>query len=93
MSWFKIIFGLAVLHFCYSFPNPSEDYTRELVLKEPDIYKVFWKYDDKTITFEIHAKTKGWIGFGISPNGGMPGSDVVMFWKQNDGKDVFEVNS
>ncbi|CAD5112436.1 DgyrCDS1658 [Dimorphilus gyrociliatus] len=85
----KFIF-IALIHCSLSFPTPSEEYMREFVLKEPDIYKVYWKYDDNTITFEIHAKTKGWIGFGVSPNGGMPGSDIVMFWKGTDNKITFE---
>ena len=46
------------------------DYIHSLELLEDDVYTVFWKYDDTTITFEVHAKTLGWVGFGLSPNGG-----------------------
>ena len=28
----------------------------------------------------MSAKTLGWVGFGISPNGGMKGSDMVIGW-------------
>ena len=32
---------------------------------------------------EIHCKTDGWVGFGLSPNGGMDSSDVVIAWSRN----------
>ena len=33
----------------------------------------------------------GYVGFGISPNGGMAGSDVVIGWVKDDGTAVFHV--
>lgn len=35
------------------------------------------------------VETTGWIGFGLSPNGGMPGSDIVMAWIDADGTKQF----
>ncbi|XP_035708310.1 DBH-like monooxygenase protein 2 homolog [Folsomia candida] len=32
----------------------------------------------KTITFELEAETLGWVGFGISPQGGMTGADIFI---------------
>ena len=55
---------------------PSEDYTHSLVVDEdePEKYQVLWKLtNNDEIQFEVHAKTLGWVGMGISPNGGMPG--------------------
>jgi hypothetical protein len=55
---------------------PSEDYTHSLIVDEdaPEKYQVFWKLiNNDEIQFELHAKTVGWIGLGISPNGGMQG--------------------
>lgn len=72
------------------FPSPSETYPHGVILKAPDIFKLFWKYDSEKITFEIMAKTTGWVGFGLSPNGGMKHSDVVMGWVIG-GKTVLEV--
>ena len=28
----------------------------------------------------VSANTTGWVGFGVSPNGQMPRSDVVIGW-------------
>ena len=30
------------------------------------------------ITFTIRVRAQGWVGFGISPDGNMPNSDVVL---------------
>ena len=35
--------------------------------------------------FQITAETTGWVGLGISPNGGMTGADIIMAWVANDG--------
>ena len=69
----------------------SNDYTHSLELLDKARYHTFWKYDDTTVTFEIHAKTLGWVGFGISPNGGMAGSDVIIAWVK-DGESHFTVS-
>ncbi|CAD5114492.1 DgyrCDS3617 [Dimorphilus gyrociliatus] len=68
---------------CDGFPMPSEKYPFSEILKEPNVYKVYWKVVKEMITFEIQVKTKGWVGFGISPNGNMKGSDVIMAWMAN----------
>jgi hypothetical protein len=43
------------------------------------------------ITFELHVKTRGYVGFGISPNGKMYPSDVVIGWVK-DGVTHFSVS-
>ena len=50
-------------------------------------YDLYWKVDlDKhMIEFAINASTTGWIGFGLSPNGQMSGSDVLIGWINDDG--------
>lgn len=39
-----------------------------------------WGFDlvKDTITFEVTAKTTGWVGLGLSPSGGMAGSDIFI---------------
>lgn len=46
------------------------------------LYELFWDFDREaeTITFAVRARTTGWVGFGLSPNGGMIGSDVIIGW-------------
>ena len=76
---FQLAFVLLLLFIykCISVPiQPSETYTHKLIIDEdePDTYQLFWKTNDKEIIFEAHCKTNGWLGVGISSNGGMPGN-------------------
>ena len=60
--------------------------------RDQDLFRVYWKMlDDDYIQFELHARTTGWVGFGISPNGGMNGADMVIGWVDNNGKGHFKV--
>ena len=66
-------------------PIPTTNYGNKKILVEPDNYILYWDYNETDITFEIHAKTTGWVGFGISPNGEMENSNVIIFWMNSDG--------
>ena len=50
-------------------------------------YQLQWTFDvaQQTITFNVLVKTTGWVGFGLSPDGGMVGSDVVTGWVNSTG--------
>lgn len=61
-------------------PVPSEAYLLHEVLDHDGKFHVFWKFNATHITFELHVKTRGYVGFGISPNGKMYPSDVVIGW-------------
>ena len=43
-------------------------------------YTMWWKVDEQagTLTLRLRAKTSGWLGWGISSNGAMPGSDMLV---------------
>ena len=58
------------------------------------LYQLYWTFDStqKTITFNVVVRTTGWVGFGLSPNGGMVGSDVVIGWIASDGSSYFHVS-
>ena len=58
-----------------------------------DFAFVSWTVDlkNENVTFEVTAKTKGFIGFGISPKGGMKGADIVIGGVDNEGKPYFTV--
>lgn len=64
--------------------KPSEDYTHSLVVDndEPEQYHLYWKLvdNDEYLQFEVHCKTTGWAGFGLSPNGDMTGADIAIGW-------------
>ncbi|XP_052090829.1 DBH-like monooxygenase protein 1 homolog [Mytilus californianus] len=61
-------------------PIPTERFLLHETLDHLGNYHVFWKFNKTHITFEVHVKTRGYFGFGISPNGKMYPSDVVVGW-------------
>ena len=91
LSKFIVLFILFSGGSCAIVPS-SNSYTHSIELLENEIFYVFWKYNDTTITFEVHAKTLGWVGFGLTPSGGMTGSDVTITWIK-DGQTFFSVSS
>ena len=45
-----------------------------------------WNFTDTDIHFRLAIRTSGgWLGFGLSPNGGMANSDVMLTWVGPDG--------
>lgn len=58
-------------------------------------YLLHWNVDkeNEVITFGVNASTTGWVGFGISPTGQMPGSDVVIAWVDSNGQVFFQVRN
>jgi hypothetical protein len=58
-------------------------------------YDLYWKVDleEEMIEFAVNVSTSGWIGFGLSPNGQMPGSDVLIGWISDDGIENISVNT
>ena len=67
-------------------PTPSQEYVHNAELDEYGKYFLYWTFDDDSVTFEVHAQTHGWVGFGMSPNGGMAGSDIVIGWVDQNGQ-------
>ena len=59
------------------------------------IYRLNWIFDNTqdTITFNVIVKNTGWFGLGLSPNGGMSNSDVVIGWIAADGTVYFHVST
>ena len=57
-------------------------------------YTLYWNFNTsaRTIQFAVRVQTTGWVGFGLSPNGQMPGSDVVIGWVNQQGEVVFHVS-
>ena len=73
-----------------NFPTTSEEYIHGLPLDETENYFLYWKFDDQSITFEVHVRTKGWVGLGLSSSWGMAASDIVIGWVK-DGKGHMKV--
>lgn len=66
---------------------------RHEVLRD-GIYEVNWTVDfaAEEVTFFVTAKTKGFVGFGISYTGSMQHSDIVIGGVFENGTTYFSVN-
>ena len=71
----------------------SEQYTYNVQLDNEGRYTMFYDYDTDLgiLRIAVLVQTTGWVGLGISPNGQMPGSDVVMGWVDNNGRGFLQV--
>lgn len=71
----------------------ADRYSNYKLLSSPS-YELYWSVDEPTgnLSLAVRVNTTGWVGFGVSPNGGMPNSDVVMGWVEDDGTVVFQVS-
>jgi hypothetical protein len=75
-----------------AFPEPIGNYTNHKVLIKPDIYQVYWRTTKTDIFFEVHSKNgqdDRWTSFGLSPDGEMPYSDVVVYGYETNGSNFF----
>ena len=68
--------------------------TYQFSAKLHERYTLFWSInnDAQTIRFAVRVRTTGWVGFGLSPNGQMPQSDVVIGWVDSAGRSYFDVS-
>ncbi len=74
--------------------DPWNDYDIAAALDPLSKYWMFANNNDEAeiITIELHVETTGWVGFGLSPNSKMKGSDFVLGWVK-DGNTYFHVSS
>ena len=71
----------------------TEKYRFSKVLDGNNNYKLYWSFNrqEETISFAVRVGTTGWIGFGLSPDGQMFNSDVVIGWVDSTGVAHFHV--
>ncbi|ODN05530.1 DBH-like monooxygenase protein 2 [Orchesella cincta] len=76
---------------CNSYYLDNHPYRHKQVLGPKATYVVEWSvnWKENQITFQVSAETKGWIGFGLSRDGRMTGSDVVIGGVSSNGKPYF----
>ena len=79
------------VHLALSVQDLSSTYQFNAQLHED--YALYWSFDNdaQNISFAVRVRTTGWIGFGLSPNGQMPQSDVVIGWVDGSGGTHFDV--
>ena len=68
----------------------SIDFLPHLMMATNCTGTLTWK--KQSIAFAVNVSTTGWVGFGLSPNGQMPQSDVVIGWVKDDGATTFHVS-
>ncbi|KAK3101729.1 hypothetical protein FSP39_005907 [Pinctada imbricata] len=70
-------------------PTPTQSYPYQEMLDRNGSYFLFWDKNDTHVTMEVHVKTRGYVGFGLSPNGNMFPADIVIGGVKN-GKTYFK---
>lgn len=54
-------------------------------------FRILWTIINQDITFEVQARTLGYVGFGFSPDGNLAGSDIAIGWVDK-GQTYFQVS-
>ena len=73
-------------------PTPSEYFPYKEQIDPHGNYFLFWDRNGTHVTMEVHVRTHGYVGFGLSPNGNMFPADIVIGWVK-DGHTFFKVNT
>ena len=86
------VLSLGLLASAHLHEDLADRYSNSKLLSSPS-YELYWDVDEPSgnLSLAVRVNTTGWVGFGVSPNGGMPNSDVVMGWVEDDGTVVFQV--
>ncbi|KAL3871747.1 hypothetical protein ACJMK2_039725 [Sinanodonta woodiana] len=63
--------------------TPTEPFIYSTAVDNDGNYLLFWNFNETHITFEVHVKTHGYVGFGLSDNSNMYPADVVVGWVKN----------
>ena len=91
---FLLLVLLAVSTTAHGEEGLSKRYRFKQVLDSEGSYVLHWSFDLEagSIEFAVNVSTTGWVGFGLSPNGQMPLSDVVIGWVDDQGEPQFHVS-
>ena len=86
------VLSMGLLASAHLHEDLAERYSNFKLLSSPS-YELYWDVDEpsRNLSLAVRVNTTGWVGFGVSPNGGMPNSDVVMGWVEDDGTVAFQV--
>lgn len=86
---------LATLHVALASDFPFSVILESDPATQKPVYAVDWSFNrmNSTITFRLTVNSTGWFGFGLSPTGGMKGSDIVVGWVTTDGRAMLYVSA
>lgn len=62
------------------FDDELDQWTHSEVLDRDGAVILRWQPRHQEILFRVEARTRGYIGIGFSPNGGMEDADIVIGW-------------
>ncbi|GAB6027743.1 hypothetical protein CHUAL_001980 [Chamberlinius hualienensis] len=82
-----IVVNVVTVLFLLSTAN-GQQWTGSSALDATGSVMLFWKNDVGSITFEIQAPTKGYVGLGISPSGTMIDADIVTGYVANNNPQI-----
>ncbi|CAF1091171.1 unnamed protein product [Rotaria sp. Silwood1] len=86
---FQALFWLLTVEKSKGISSPIPPFTtyKHSTELQANVADLWWTIDDaeREILFEMHVKTTGWIALGISPAGGMTGSDIGVGWVDRAG--------
>jgi hypothetical protein len=60
--------------------KPTDLYLNQFDLAADGDYRLYWNFTNDDLVSEIHCRTPGWVGFGLSPFGNMTTSDMIIGW-------------
>ena len=93
MQIFTVLLVCSAVGLCAANVNlAAYPFSQVLFNQGNQYYGLHWNFNKQTenIYFAVNVSTTGWVGLGLSPNGQMPGSDVVIGWVDN-GRGYFAV--
>lgn len=76
--------------------NSDDGFTHSANLDTNGDFTAFWRPGAKekdNFVLEITGRTKGWLGFGFSPNGAMKDADIVLMWFDKNNKPQISVSN
>ncbi|NXP03909.1 MOXD2 protein, partial [Thinocorus orbignyianus] len=80
MVFFSRIKGMLFLVFlpCFCSGQPAPPLLRFSTFLDPSVY-FCWDHDEQEMmSFELQVHTTGWVAFGFSAHGELPGCDIVI---------------
>lgn len=75
----SVIYSLVLVSVCLFGSTVGAHYWDHSMFLDDD-YRLLWTVSGYDITFEIQARTHGYIGLGFSKDGTIYGADVVIGW-------------
>ncbi|NXN64810.1 MOXD2 protein, partial [Himantopus himantopus] len=79
---------------CFCFGQPAPPLLRFSIFLDPsNMVRLHWDHDEQEMMlFELQVHTTGWVAFGFSPHGELPGSDIVIGGVFPNGSIYFSVS-